>query len=59
MDFGEYAVQLAHKFPKDEGFEQYSKLRRAADSVVLNILKGSSGTDRQFYNRLGTAWHSA
>ena len=57
--FGEYVHVITKGFPKDERFELTSQFRRASDSVALNISEGSSGTDRQFYNYLGTAWHSA
>ncbi len=59
MEFGEMVNTLTKKFPKEERFELSSQFKRAADSIALNIAEGSSGTDPQFYNYLGNAWHSA
>jgi len=59
MEFGEVINDLVKKFPKEERFELSSQFKRAADSIALNISEGSSGTDKQFYNYLGNAWHSA
>ncbi|MFD2562797.1 four helix bundle protein [Aquimarina rubra] len=58
MEFGEIVNTLTKKFPKEERFELSSQFRRAADSIALNIAEGSGGTDSQFYNYLGNAWHS-
>ena len=46
-------------FPREERFELTSQFKRASDSIALNIAEVSSGTDKQFYNYLGNAWHSA
>ncbi len=59
MEFGEVVNTLTKKFPLEERFELASQYRRAADSIALNIAEGSSGSDPQFYNYLGNAWHSA
>jgi len=59
MEFGEIVNNLTKKFPKEERFELSSQFKRAADSIALNISEGSGGTDKQFYNYLGNAWHSA
>ncbi|MDO6596094.1 four helix bundle protein [Oceanihabitans sp. 2_MG-2023] len=59
MEFGEFVSKLIKNFPKEERFELTSQFKRAADSIALNIAEGSSGTDKQFYNYLGNAWHSA
>ncbi|MUU78893.1 four helix bundle protein [Winogradskyella endarachnes] len=59
MEYGEVVNRMVKKFPKDERFELSSQFKRAADSIALNIAEGSSGTDKQFYNYLGNAWHSA
>ena len=59
MEFGEVVNLLTKKFPKEERFELTSQFKRAADSIALNISEGSAGTDKQFHNYLGNAWHSA
>ena len=59
MDFGEIVNKLVKKFPREERFELTSQFKRAADSIALNIAEGSGGTDKQFHNYLGIAWHSA
>ncbi len=59
MEYGEMVNVLVKKFPKEECFELSSQFKRAADSIALNIAEGSSGTDAQFYNYLGNAWHSS
>ena len=59
MEFGEVVNTLTKKFPKEERFELSSQFKRAADSIALNIAEGSSGSDAQFHNYLGNAWHSA
>lgn len=41
MAFAENIFQLSSKFPKDEVFNLTSQIRRAADSVALNISEGS------------------
>ena len=41
MDLGEEAHKLATSFPKDELFNLSSQLKRAADSIALNIAEGS------------------
>lgn len=58
MDFGEVVHQSTKDFPKEERFELTSQFRRAADSIALNIAEGSAGTDKQFHNYLGNAYHS-
>ncbi len=40
MDFGESIFQLTLQFPKDEAFNLTSQIRRASDSVALNISEG-------------------
>lgn len=59
MEFGEVVNSLTKKFPKEERFELTSQFKRAADSIGLNIAIGASGSDAQFHNYLGIAWHSA
>ncbi|WP_338410181.1 four helix bundle protein [uncultured Flavobacterium sp.] len=59
MQFGEITNSQVKKFPKEERFEFTSQFKRASDSIALNIAEGSGGTDKQFHNYLGNAWHSA
>lgn len=59
MQFGEVINNHVKCFPKEERFELSSQFKRASDSIALNIAEGSGGTDKQFYNYLGNAWHSA
>ncbi len=59
MEFGEVINKQTKKFPKEERFELTSQFKRAADSIALNIAEGSGGSDKQFHNYLGNAWHSA
>ncbi|WP_257621380.1 four helix bundle protein [Chryseobacterium sp. NKUCC03_KSP] len=41
MEFGESIYKLSLNFPKDESFNLTSQIRRASDSIALNISKGS------------------
>lgn len=41
MDFGESIYKLTLKFSKDEIFNLTSQIRRASDSIALNISEGS------------------
>ncbi len=41
MDLGENMNALAYKFPKEEIYNLSSQIRRAADSIALNISEGS------------------
>jgi four helix bundle protein len=43
MDFGENIYQLSNKFPKEEIYNLSSQIRRAVDSIALNISEGSIG----------------
>lgn len=52
--------QVAKTFPVEERFNLASQLKRAADSVVLNIAEGSTGqTKPEFKRFLGMALRSA
>lgn len=41
MVFGESIYKLSLNFPKDESFNLTSQIRRASDSIALNISEGS------------------
>jgi four helix bundle protein len=43
MDYGENIFQLSNQFPKEEIYNLTSQLRRAVDSIALNISEGSIG----------------
>ena len=43
MDFGEDINKLTYKFPKVEVYNLSSQIRRASDSIALNISEGSIG----------------
>lgn len=42
---------LAKKFPSEERYSLSSQIKRAADSVVLNIAEGSAGQTKPEFNR--------
>lgn len=51
---------LTRSFPPDERFVLSSQIKRAADSVALNIAEGSTGqSDKEFARFLGIANRSA
>lgn len=59
LDLADRIHHLAKSFPKDEMFVLASQLRRAADSVSLNIAEGSTGqTDPEQRRFLGIALRS-
>jgi len=43
MDLGEKINDLTGKFPKEETYNLSSQIRRAVDSIALNISEGSIG----------------
>ena len=47
MDLGEEIFQLSVKFPDDEKFNLTSQIRRAVDSIALNISEGTIGQSNQ------------
>ena len=50
---------LVEKFPRKETFSLSSQVKRAADSVVLNIAEGSTGQSKPEFKRfLRIALHS-
>ena len=51
---------ICKRFPRDELFILTSQMKRAADSVSLNIAEGSTGQSNEEFNRfLGYALRSA
>ena len=54
MDFGEVIDKLSDKFPKKEFYNLSSQIRRAVDSIALNISEGSIGqSDSEFKKFMG------
>ena len=43
MDYGEKNFHISKKFPDDELYNLISQIRRAVDSIALNISEGSIG----------------
>ncbi|HEY6505552.1 MAG TPA: four helix bundle protein [Chitinophagaceae bacterium] len=59
VDLSEEVNQLTKQFPKDELYVLASQIKRAADSVSLNIAEGSTGqTNPEFGRFLGIALRS-
>jgi four helix bundle protein len=59
MDFGEGIFEMSSQIPKDEIYNLTSQIRRASDSVELNIAEGSIGqTDPEFKRFIGMAIRS-
>lgn len=58
--FSGHIHELTRKFPKEELYILTSQIKRAADSIALNIAEGSTGqTDAEFKQFLGYAIRSA
>ena len=52
--------ELTRKFPREELYVLTTQIKRAADSIVLNIAEGSTGqTNAEFKQFLGYAIRSA
>lgn len=49
LNLGEQINQLTKTFPKDEVYILTSQIKRAADSVVLNIAEGSTGQSKAVF----------
>ncbi|MEZ2334536.1 four helix bundle protein [Mucilaginibacter sp. RCC_168] len=49
MDLDEQINQLTKTFPKEEIYILISQIKRAADSVVLNIAEGSTGQSKAVF----------
>ena len=60
VDLSDVVNQVTKQFPKDEVYILTSQIKRAADSVSLNIAEGSTGQSSPEFNRfLGIALRSA
>ncbi|GAB2490213.1 four helix bundle protein [Algoriphagus taiwanensis] len=51
MGFGELIFEASSKFPSDEKFNLISQIRRAADSIALNIAEGSTGQSTKEFRK--------
>jgi four helix bundle protein len=60
LDLSVLVHEVTLKFPKEELYVLTSQMKRAADSVALNIAEGSTGqTNPEFRRFLGIALRSA
>ena len=51
MLFGEAIFDLSKSFPKDEVYNLTSQIRRAADSIALNIAEGCTGNSQAEFRK--------
>jgi four helix bundle protein len=51
MDYGESIFKLTNNFPKEETYNLSSQIRRAVDSVALNISEGAIGQSNPEFKR--------
>ena len=51
MELGEDINKLSNKFPKKEMYNLTSQIRKAADSIALNISEGSIGQSNPEFKR--------
>lgn len=59
MEFGESINLLSYKFPKEEIYNLSSQIRRAGDSIALNISEGAIGqSNPEFKKFMGYAIRS-
>jgi four helix bundle protein len=49
MNLGEQISQLTKTFPKDELFIRTSQIKRAVNSVILNIAEGPTGQSKAVF----------
>ena len=54
MDFGEEIFALSKSFPSDEIYNLSPQIRRAVDSIALNISEGSTGQTNPEFKRFMT-----
>src|SRR5436190_14497520 len=60
LDLSTLVHEITQKFPKEELYILTSQIKRAADSVALNIAEGSTGQSNPEFKRfLGIALRSA
>jgi four helix bundle protein len=59
LDLSVEVYKIAAKFPKDEIFSLTSQIKRASNSVSLNISEGSVKSTKTFINQLNIAHGSA
>ncbi|HSF55737.1 MAG TPA: four helix bundle protein [Algoriphagus sp.] len=59
MDFGELIFEASGNFPAEEKYNLISQIRRAADSIALNIAEGSIGqSNKEFRKFVGYSLRS-
>lgn len=59
MDYGEEIYLITKQFPKEEIFNLNSQIRRAVDSIALNISEGSTGqSNLEFRKFIGYSMRS-
>lgn len=59
MDFGELIFDASGQFPIDEKYNLISQIRRAADSIALNIAESSTGqSNKEFRKFIGYSLRS-
>lgn len=51
VTFGEEVFKLSKAFPKDELYSLTSQIRRAVDSIALNIAEGATGNSQAEFRR--------
>lgn len=59
MDFGELIFNDSSQFPNEEKYNLISQIRRATDSIDLNIAEGSTGqSNKEFRKFIGYSLRS-